>query len=161
MPHVFWALIGFSIFALAGALVAQYVFGLAPCPLCVYQRIPYFLAIFIGLLGAYAYKTQRTKLAYGVVGILGLTFLSNSIIAAFHTGVERKWWQGLEGCSAPDMSGSMTDILARIKAAPIIRCDVIPWADPIFGFSMANYNVAACLGAALVCGVVLWRGKCA
>tara|TARA_R110002124_G_scaffold64985_2_gene177866 strand:- start:687681 stop:688166 length:486 start_codon:yes stop_codon:yes gene_type:complete len=159
MPYAFLALIAFSIFALAGALVAQYVFGLAPCPLCVYQRIPYFLAIFIGLLGVYSYRTQRMKLAYATMGVLGLTFLVNSVLAAFHSGVERKWWRGFEGCSTPDMSGSMSDVLARIQAAPIARCDVIPWADPILGLSMANYNVAVCFCAALFCGVVYLRGK--
>jgi disulfide bond formation protein DsbB len=152
-PFIFLALMLFSIAALASALTAQYAFGLQPCELCVYQRIPFVVAIFIGLFGFYTDRKNFIKLRTGALGLLGLTFLANTVIAGFHTGVERKWWKGLEGCSAPDMSGSMADILARIKAAPIARCDEIPWADPIIGLSMANYNVIFCLGIAAYCAI--------
>ena len=154
-PFVFIALAGYSILALVSALTAQYVFGLAPCPLCIYQRIPYVLAIFIGLAGFIAERRQNDGLRNALLALFGINFLANSAIAAFHSGVERKWWRGLEGCSAPDMSGSMEDILARIKAAPVVRCDEIPWADPILGLSMANYNCIICRAIAFYC-LIMW-----
>lgn len=153
-PFIFVSMALYSVLALASALFAQYVYGLHPCPLCIYQRIPYVVAIFIGLAGIYAHSKGHKGARNVILGVFGLTFLVNSAIAAFHSGVERKWWLGLEGCSAPDMSGSMEDILARIKAAPIVRCDEIPWADPIFGLSMANYNFIICLGIACYCSIV-------
>lgn len=156
-PFIFLALALFSIAALASALIAQYAFGLQPCELCVFQRIPFVIAIFIGLFGFYADHKNFTTLRNGALALLGLTFLANTVIAGFHTGVERKWWKGLEGCSAPDMTGSMADILARIKAAPIARCDEIPWADPIIGLSMANYNFIFCLGIAVYCAIVFTK----
>lgn len=156
-PFIFLALALFSAAALASALVAQYAFGLHPCQLCIYQRVPFVIAIFIGLFGYYIERKNVTRLRNAALGLLGLTFLANAFIAGFHTGVERKWWKGLEGCSAPDMTGSMAEILERIKSAPIARCDEIPWADPIFGLSMANYNFIFCCGIALYCAIVFTK----
>ena len=36
--------------ALAAASFAQYVGGLAPCPLCLWQRYPYGVAIVLGII---------------------------------------------------------------------------------------------------------------
>lgn len=154
---LFATVVFLSFFAMAAALTSQYFFGLAPCPLCLYQRIPYLLAIFIGLIGYVLDKKGTVKGRKAALGLMGLTFLANTVIAAFHTGVERKWWKGLEGCSAPDMSGSLEDVLARIKAAPTVRCDEIPWADPFFGLSMANFNTIVCFGIFIYCLIVLFR----
>lgn len=133
-----------SAMALAGALIAQYGFNLHPCELCLYQRAPFVLNIFLGLL-ALRWATGRVFL----IGLSGASFLINSGIALFHSGVERKWWTGLTGCTTPDMSGSIEDILKRIQETAVTRCDEIPWS--LFGLSMANYNVAFCLGLGLIC----------
>mgnify|MGYP001768927818 CR=1 FL=1 len=47
------------------------------------------------------------------------------------------------------MTGSIEEIMARIEATDVTRCDEIPWE--LFGLSMANYNVAMCLGLAVLC----------
>lgn len=156
-PFAFIALAVFSMLAIVGALVAQYVFHLAPCPLCIYQRIPYFIAIFLGAAGVYFEKQQQFVFCNITLGVLSLNFLVNTAIAAFHSGVERQWWKGLQGCSAPDMSGSLEDILEQIRNAPIARCDEIPWADPVLGLSMANYNVLICFIVALYCGFMIFK----
>ena len=154
---LFASVVLLSFFAMSAALTSQYVFGLSPCPLCLYQRIPYVLAIFIALVGYVLDQKGTTKGRKIAVGFMGLTFLSNTVIASFHTGVERKWWKGLEGCSAGDMSGSLEDILARIESAPVARCDEIPWADPILGLSMANYNAIACGLIFIYCAIIFFK----
>ncbi|MBP9050734.1 MAG: disulfide bond formation protein B, partial [Alphaproteobacteria bacterium] len=58
-------------------------------------------------------------------------------------------WAGLEGCSAPDMSGSVEELIRRIQEVSVVRCDEIPWS--LFGLSMANYNVVMCLGLGVLC----------
>ena len=146
--------IGGSVLALAGAFTAQYVFDLAPCKLCIWQRWPFAIAIVLGLL-ALALSKSKPVLSVAAIGASGLTFLANAGIAVFHTGVERKWWAGLQGCSAPDLSGSVDDLLARIQNSNGARCDEIPWADPILGLSMANYNIVYCLLLAVFCFAVV------
>lgn len=151
---------GVAAFALSMALIAEHVFGLLPCILCIYQRIPYGVVIGLGILGALiAGKSPRA--AGGVLGLISLTFLADSVIAFYHSGVERHWWKSMfESCAAPELEGSITDVLAKIQAAPAVRCDEIPWADPVFGLSMANYNVVFCFGlavAALISAVWVMR----
>jgi len=41
------------------------------------------------------------------------------------------------------------DLLAQIEAAKAVRCDVIPWADPVLGWSMAAWNAIASLAFAV------------
>ncbi|HAJ90889.1 MAG TPA: disulfide bond formation protein B [Rhodospirillaceae bacterium] len=133
-----------SLFALAGALTAQYGFHLRPCELCLFQRVPFVMGIFLGL---WAYFSKATRLP--LIAASGVVFLVNSAIALFHSGVERKWWVGLTGCTTPDMSGSIEDLMSRIQNTDVVRCDEIPWS--FLGLSMANYNVFFCLGLGVLC----------
>jgi disulfide bond formation protein DsbB len=141
---------GMSALALAGALIGQYGFDLRPCDLCIYQRIPFVLNIFLGI-AAYFFLSRHNP----IIALSGVSFFINSGIALFHSGVERKWWAGLTGCSTPDMSGSIDELLKRIQETDVVRCDEIPWS--LFGLSMANYNVAFCLGMAVLSLIYLVR----
>lgn len=142
---VIWLMGIVSAAALGLAFMAQYVYGLAPCILCLYQRWPFAVIIGISMLSFFVLK-KCPKAAVWLLGLIGLTFLTNSAFAFYHTGVERKWWPSfLEACTIPKMEGNIADVLAQIQTAPIVRCDEIPWTDPILGLSMANYNIAFCL----------------
>lgn len=144
--------------ALSMAFIAETIYGLDPCILCLYQRAPYAIAILLGLLAVWA-ANILPRIAPWLLGLLTLTFASNAVIAAYHTGVERGWWKSfLEGCAVPALEGNITDVLAQIEArtnAP--RCDEIPWADPILGLSMANYNVLFCLALAALAATAAAR----
>ena len=48
--NIFFLAVLFSIFAILSAFFMQYVLGHAPCKLCTYQRIPYYIIILIGLI---------------------------------------------------------------------------------------------------------------
>lgn len=157
MPLIMAAI---SAAALGMALISQYIFGLAPCILCIIQRYPYGIIIALGILGfALSYKSKKAVSAF--MGLIGISFIINSIIAFYHTGVEQKWWPShLEGCAIPDLGSDPSNILAALENAAPVRCDEIPWADPILGLSMANYNVIFCLGLgiiALLSARLIWK----
>jgi len=133
-----------SLVALSGALIGQYGFDLHPCDLCIYQRIPFIINMILGLL-AYFWMSNNKLL----IGLSGFVFFVNSAIALFHSGVERKWWTGLTGCSTPDMSGTVEELLKRIQETAVVRCDEIPWS--FMGLSMANYNVVFCGVLGIIC----------
>lgn len=139
-----------SALSLGFALISQYGFGLHPCELCIYQRIPFGIIIVLGIIGFLA-----ARFAKPVIALSGLALFINSAIAFFHSGVERKWWAGLEGCSAPDMSGSIEELMARIQNTAVTRCDEIAWQ--FLGLSMANYNVLLCLSLAALIFLYLWK----
>lgn len=144
-----------SALSLIAALTAEVVFGLEPCIMCLYQRIPFALIVLEALL----YFAFRGKLMsmhlwnWGVLADLTLLFFINSGLAFYHTGIEQKWWtSAVEGCAVSfDSLSEPQSLLENILSAPTARCDEIPWADPLFGLSMANYNVLLCLGLGVIC----------
>lgn len=145
-----WGVTGISLFALAAALTSEVAFGLEPCILCIYQRIPYAAAVILGVIGLLIRKNK--KFTKDIIALCGLGFLVNSGIALYHSGVERHWWKSaMEGCAVPDLGSDPENIIENILSAPSARCDEIPWADPILGLSMANYNVILCFGLFAVC----------
>ena len=141
-PHfILMALGGISIVALAAALTSQYVFGMHPCILCLYQRIPYAVVILLTVLGIIATKIMGAK--YGVLNIFlcGIAFIINAIIAFYHVGVEQKWWAS--SCALPNLSNlNPEELMAAIQSAPTVSCDQIPFE--LFDISMAGYNVILC-----------------
>ena len=117
---------------LAGALGFQYLGGLAPCEMCLWQRWA-LLAAFAVAAVAWLARKPRWLLVIAALAVLG-----NADIAIFHAGVEQHWWQGLTACTAPPLTGSTADIMGQIMAQPLVRCDAIAWS--LWGLSMAAWN---------------------
>ena len=127
-----------SVALLGGAFAFQYLGGMAPCQLCLWQRWPHAAAILIGLAGL---ATGRRELAWaGAIAALATTG-----IGIFHVGVEQKWWEGLASCTAGSITGISTeDLLDPTKdVAAVVRCDAIAWQ--MFGISMAGWNAIVSL----------------
>jgi disulfide bond formation protein DsbB len=141
---------GGSLALLLGAFAFQYFAGLAPCKLCIWQRWPHGAAVLIGLLALGLSRGLAGGLAGRILPLLGaLAALSTAVIATYHTGVERGWWQGPDTCSSgPIADLSPQDLLAQIMAAPLARCDEVPWE--MFTLSMANWNALASFALVLV-----------
>ncbi|MCB1651009.1 MAG: disulfide bond formation protein B [Alphaproteobacteria bacterium] len=149
---VFGGLAALCVAALAAAFGSEAFLGLEPCILCVYQRWPYAIVALLSLIGLAMRKNQVA--ARGLIGLNGLAFLLNSVIAFYHTGVEQKWWVSkVEGCKVPSFSDKPQSILENIMSAPTANCAEIPWQDPLLGLSMANYNAIMCFGLFILCGL--------
>lgn len=134
-----------SLGLLLGAFAFQYIGGLVPCVLCLYQRWPHAAAVLIGLLGL--------KIGGRVLPLLGaLAAATSAGIGVFHVGVEQKWWDGLATCTVDTLSGvSGADLLnTDLTVGAPVRCDAIPWE--MFGVSMAGWNVIV---SALL--VLIWQ----
>jgi len=131
---------------LLGSAFAFQLAGYPPCELCWWQRYPY-MAIMAVTIIATAVKTLPSKI---ILLLLGLLFLTDAGIAAFHVGVEQRWWEGLDTCSGfVDITDNVNEALAAIMDAPLIRCDEIAWS--LFGISMAGYNMIIAAGMAAFC----------
>lgn len=118
---------------LGGAFAFQYLGGMAPCQLCLWQRWPHAAAV---LIGGVALATGWRGLAWAGA----LAALATAGIGVFHVGVEQLWWEGLATCTAGSISGiSAADLLDPSKdVAQVVRCDAIAWQ--MFGISMAGWN---------------------
>ncbi len=129
-----------SLGLLIGALAFEYIGGLAPCALCIWQRWPHVVAL-IGV-GALAVASP----VFALIGAVGAA--TSGGIGIYHTGVERGWWDGPASCSAGGNLSGLTpeELLAQILAAPVVRCDEVPWE--MLGLSMASWNAVASFGIA-------------
>lgn len=129
---------------MAGALGSQYLGGLYPCEMCHWQRWPHYAAIALALL-AFAAPTPDARRI--MVALAALAILISGAIGVFHAGVEYHWWQGITACSitTTGSGGSPEEMLARVMAVPIVRCDVPQWT--LFGVSLAGFNALFSLAA--------------
>ena len=122
-----------SMAVILAAYYFEYIGGLFPCKLCYWQRYPHFLNILIFPL--FYFFFMRSLILIGT----GSMFVS-TILAFYHVGVEKKYWQGPNSCSNTSIEGLTTDqLLDQIMSSPIVRCDEIAWE--LFGISMAGWNV--------------------
>jgi disulfide bond formation protein DsbB len=132
---------------LAGALFFQYVVGLAPCPLCILQRWPYAAVIALGAIGVFAPLAEGGQRAMLLLCAAG--FATACGFGVYHAGVEYGWFAGPDGCTGIGVTGnSIEELRKQLIAAPVVRCDEVPWS--LFGISLAGYNaiIAAGLTAA-------------
>jgi len=73
-----------SLLSLIIALYIEYVMGIKPCRLCLYQRIPYLISLFISFLGGLAMLVFLFVIQF-FTGNLD-TFLDNDLIFPFIVG---------------------------------------------------------------------------
>ena len=139
--------------ALTAALIAQYVYGLAPCVLCIYQRIPYAVIVVLGLMAGFGPKRFVRFSLYLISAALAVELA----LAVFHVGVEQKWWEGTSACKINLEGADAAAILEQIRTAPRALCTDIAWS--LFGISMAGYNALLSLGLFASIALYLKRKK--
>jgi len=134
-----------SSIALGAAYVSQYFFGLKPCILCLYQRVPFFAIIFVSVFALFLKSEKLQKIA---VFICIFLLIINAAIAFFHVGVENKIFQMTQKCATSEIENFNTveELRDFLEAQSLAKCD-----EPQFfflGLSMAAWNVIFCLGLA-------------
>jgi disulfide bond formation protein DsbB len=150
-PLVALVLFG-AIAPLAIALASQYLGGLQPCQLCIWQRWPYVAAILLALL---AFALPGRLRVYGAA-LAAVAVLVSAGIAAFHVGVEQHWWPGLASCTGNlDTGKSIADLEKQLMATPVIPCDRPAWT--LFGISMAGYNFIYATALGIFVLMSAWR----
>ena len=133
---------------LAAAHAFERIGGYAPCLLCLRQREVYWIAMAAALLGLGVLHRRAEPDAPRVLPLLlALVFLTGAAVAAYHAGVEWKWWTGPAACASGGPA-TPADIAALLRGegGPIVRCDEAAWR--LFGLSMAGWNVPASLALA-------------
>ena len=78
--NVFFLAVLFSTFAILSAFFMQYVLGHAPCKLCTYQRIPYYIIILIGLITLFFPKIIKLT-SFLLIFLL----LAEFLVSNYHT----------------------------------------------------------------------------
>ena len=119
---------------ITSALIIQYWLGHEPCKLCLYQRIPYFLAILPIVKMFFFKKYEKITLL-----ILAFIFISSTALAFYHFGIEQGFFSESLACTAPDLSKTLSkeQLLEQLKQNNISCKDV---SFRILGLSLAAIN---------------------
>lgn len=116
------------------ALIIQYGLGQKPCKLCLYERIPYFLSILLIIKILFIKKYERTTLL-----ILFLVFMSSTVLAFYHFGIEQGFFSESLTCTIGDLSKTLSkeELLQQLKQNSI-GCKNVNFR--ILGLSLAAIN---------------------
>jgi disulfide bond formation protein DsbB len=127
--------------AILAAVWVFQLFGYAPCELCLTQRYAFYAAIPLALLTALISRSAH-GLARAGFALLALVFAANTVLAAYHAGVEYHWWPGPTACTG-DLTGSLNvnDLVNSLNSVKVVRCDEVQLR--IAGLSLAGWNVVA------------------
>jgi disulfide bond formation protein DsbB len=131
-----------SIIALVSAFFIEYVLGHQPCNLCIFERIPYLLAIIIVFLN---YKFIIFEKFF--ILLLTIIFLAGTTLSLYHLGIEQGFIQESLVCDLKSGSNllSKEEILKQLKEKSVNCKDV---TFKIFGLSLTSYNILLSL---LIC----------
>jgi len=124
-----------SILALASAFFIEYILGHQPCNLCIFERIPYLLAIIIILLN---FKFNQYEKFF--ILLLVIVFLFGAILSLYHLGIEQGFIQESLVCDLKSGSNllSKEEILKQLQEKNVSCKDV---TFKIFGLSLTSYNI--------------------
>ncbi|MDO5631563.1 MAG: disulfide bond formation protein B [Paracoccus sp. (in: a-proteobacteria)] len=109
--------------------------GYAPCEMCIWQRWPHAAAIVIGVV------IWRRGWSRGLAWLGVLAAAVATGLAIWHAGIELGIFQGVTACTGGvgDLAAlSAADLMNRLQAAPVVRCDEVAWS--LLGISMAGWN---------------------
>ena len=121
-----------SFFSLVAALYLEYILGFKPCILCIYQRIPYAIAILISLT-AFLIGNRNILLI-----ILGLTFLAGILLSGYHVSIEKGVIEPLFSCTGENIKALEKEEI--LKSLNNIQPDCKDVDFSIFGVSLATLN---------------------
>jgi len=129
---------------LGGALGSQYLGGLHPCEMCMWQRWPHAAAIVFAILSFTAPAGSMRSRTLVLLAAFGIAISGG--IGVYHAGVEAKIFEGFTQCTALAKASDTAELLKEITQAPLVRCDEVQFR--FLGVSMAGWNAILSLGGA-------------
>ena len=125
----------FSLVAMSFALILQYAYGHSPCKLCVYQRVPYYSILTLGVF--YFFIKRYFNLIYLLLTILLLVELG---ISGYHSlttfGIIE-----YTGCEAATLPNDITKLKEELMSSTLITtCSDANL--PYFGIPLSVYNLS-------------------
>ena len=123
----------YSLLAIFFALYIEHILGYKACKLCLYQRIPYIVAIFISFIGYNFFKNNKILII--IIIIFSISFL----ISGYHYGIENNIFEEFSGCAVNSL-----EIVDKTELLKSLNNNVTSCKDvnfKLFGISLAGINL--------------------
>ena len=124
-----------SLISIISAYYIEYVLGHKPCNLCLIERIPYGLSIFVIIMNFFFKKDQKF-----LILLLILIFIFSFTISVYHYGIEQGFFQESALCGLKNSAEIITkeELLEHLSKNTISCKDV---TFRIFGLSLSTINI--------------------
>mgnify|MGYP001225131165 CR=1 FL=1 len=129
----------FSLIALTFAYFIEHILGHQPCNLCLIERIPYGLNIFL-IITIFILKKNENFL----ILLLILTSIFSFAISIYHYGIEQGFFQESAVCAVRDFTENISreDLLKQLNKG-IVSCKDVTFE--ILGLSLTSFNIVISL----------------
>ena len=120
--------------SIISTLIIEHALDHQPCPLCLYERIPYFLSALLIIKIFFFKKYEKVTLL-----ILFLVFISSSLLAFYHFGIEQGFFDESFVCNVE----SQLKILSKENLLKELNKNIVSCKDVTFrilGLSLAAIN---------------------
>ena len=120
--------------SIISALIIEHALGHQPCSLCLYERIPYFLSALLIIKIFFFKKYEKITLL-----ILFLVFMSSSLLAFYHFGIEQSFFNEPFACNVENQ----LKILSKENLLEELNKNIVSCKDVTFrilGLSLAAIN---------------------
>ncbi len=124
-----------SLISLISAYFIEYILGYQPCNLCLIERIPYGLGIFLIFINFIFDKNQNF-----IIILLILIFAFSFIISFYHLGIEQGFFEESAVCAIK----SANDIISKEELLKQLQVKTTSCKDvtlKILGFSLTTINM--------------------
>ena len=115
--------------------------GFTPCKLCIYQRWPWYLIIFLSLISIFYNKKIYPYNKF----LIFLFFIGSAAYAGWHAGIEWAFWEGPSTCTTgTNKIDSHDNLLENIQSIQsFVPCNEASFR--FLGISLAGYNFISSL----------------
>ena len=124
-----------SFVSIISAYFIEYGLGYQPCNLCLIERIPYGLTIFLITLNYFFKKNEKF-----IILLLIITFLFSLVISIYHFGIEQGFFEESAVCGVKNAIEiiSKEELLKQLQQKTVSCKDV---TFKIFGMSLTSINI--------------------
>jgi len=122
----------YSICSIFFALYVEHILQYKACTLCIYQRIPYVVAIFISFIGYNYFKNNK------ILIVIFIIFLISALISGYHYGIENNIFDEFSGCAANTLEIIDKSELLKSLSNNVPNCKDVNFK--LFGISLAGIN---------------------
>tara|TARA_Y100000590_G_scaffold396140_1_gene476621 strand:- start:4029 stop:4505 length:477 start_codon:yes stop_codon:yes gene_type:complete len=122
----------FSLISIFFALYVEHILQYKACKLCLYQRIPYVISIFISFIGYNYFKSDK------ILILIIIIFSISTIISGYHYGVENNILKEFSGCTSNTLNITDKNELLDSLKKNMTSCKDVNFK--ILGQSLAGIN---------------------
>ena len=128
-----------SFVAIISAYFIEYALGHQPCNLCLIERIPYGLSLFLIIINFILKKNDKF-----IIILLTLIFIFSFLISIYHFGIEQGFFEESTVCGL----NNTTDIISKDELLKILNEKPVSCRDVtfrVFGLSLTTINIGISL----------------